>query len=188
MVDDFWRERNLGFNLNSISGVDLIWDKIQESRQNQTISFLISIAGVTFFIGGFLETITSAGNPTWLFFVPYKLQPPTQNFVSLFMVISGLMFSVIGVSSCIYYRFDKDYYFQMLKNDDARRNRHFSDRKIRAFGKQLIKAQNELGECKDYIMNNYYQNEVDSIHYCKLLGKHWHELVEEDNLLKNINA
>ena len=76
----------------------------------------------------------------------------------------------------------------MLKNDDARRNRHFSDRKIRAFGKQLIKAQNELGECKDYIMNNYYQNEVDSIHYCRLLGKHWHELVEEDNLLKNINA
>jgi hypothetical protein len=34
-----------------------------------------------------------------------------------------------------------------------------------------------------YLMTHYGQNEVDSIFYCKLLGDHWQELVQEQKLL-----
>jgi len=178
----------LGLYLNGFSGIDFVWDRIQESKKNKIISYLILITGVTFFIGGFLETITSPGNPTWLLFIPYKLEPLTQNFVSLFMLICGFMFSILGFSSCIYYKFDRDYYFDLIKEDDTKQNRRFSEHGTKAFSKQLIKTQNELGACKIYLMNRYNQNEIDSISYCKLLGKHWHELVEEDKLLTNINV
>lgn len=178
----------MGFNLNGLSSTDLVWDKIQESRQNQTISFLIVITGAIFFILGFFETITSTGKPSWLLFIPYKLAPPAQNFVSLFMILCGSLFSFVGISFCIYYKFDREHYFELLNGKDVNENRYFSDRKTKAFEKKLIGTQNTLGQCKNYIMNRYNQNEVDSIYYCKLLGKHWHELVEEDELLSILHG
>ena len=123
----------MGLYFNGFSGIDFVWDRIQESRKNQIISYLILITGVTFFSGGFLETITSSGNPTWLLFIPYKLEPLTQNFVSLFILISGFMFSILGLSSCIYYKFDRECYFNLIKEDDTKQNKRFSQHGTKAF-------------------------------------------------------
>ena len=62
----------LGFEVNELSGIDYMRERIQESRQNETISYLMFIAGAVFFIGGLIETVTSPGNANWFFFIPYK--------------------------------------------------------------------------------------------------------------------
>ena len=87
------------------------------------------------------------------------------------------MFSILGVSSCIYYKFDRDYYFNLIKEDNTEQNGRFSVHRTKACSKQLNKTQNELDACKIYLMNGYNQTEIDSSSYCKLPGKHWHELV-----------
>ena len=174
----------MDFKVNGLSGMDFVRERIQECRQNETISYLVFIAGAIFFIGGFLETITSTGNPNWFLFIPYKLGPQTYNFLSLFMVLSGFMFGVIGLSSCLYYNFDKASYLDLLKEVDIRKNIPLADRGTKAFSKELMGTQRELGECKKYIMNHIGLHESDSIYYCKLLGKHWHELVEEEKFLR----
>ena len=59
-----------------------------------------------------------------------------------------------------------------------------SDRGTKTFSKELLHARREQGDCKTYIMNQFGFDEEDSIHYCKLLGKNWRELVEEEKLLQ----
>jgi hypothetical protein len=175
----------LDFNLdfNRIPSNDLFWEKIQESRQNETISYIVFITGSIFFIVGFLDTITSIGTPAWLLFVPYKLEAPNFDFVSFFLELCGLMFLAIGFCSCVYYKSDREYYLGFLKDVDVKTSRYLVGRNTKAFAKQLKKDQNELRECKMYLMTHYGQNEVDSIYYCKLLGDHWQELVQEQKLL-----
>ena len=174
----------MGFKVNELSGMDYMRERIQESRQNETISYLMFIAGAVFFIGGLIETVTSPGNANWFFFIPYKIGFQANNFLSLFMVINGFMLLVFGLCAGIYYNFYRSSYLSLLNDVKNRQKIYFAERGTRAFGKELRHAQTELGECKNYIMNHIGLDERDSIYYCKLLGKHWHELVEEEKLLQ----
>ena len=170
----------MGFKYNELASTGLVWDKIQESRQNQTISYLIFIGGSILFTGGFIDTITSTGNLSWFLFIPYKLGSQNYNYVNLFMELCGFMFLTIGIFSSIYYKFNREYYLRYLKIDN--KNPRLADQGTKAFAKQITKDQNKLRDCKLYVMEHYGQNEIDSIHYCKLLGNHWQELVEENKL------
>ena len=95
------------------------------------------------------------------------------------MVINGFMLLVFGLCAGIYYNFYRSSYLSLLNDVKNRQKIYFAERGTRAFGKELRHAQTELGECKSYIMNNIGLDERDSIYYCKLLGKHWHELDPE---------
>jgi hypothetical protein len=175
------KNKKLSFKFNELANTGLLWDKIQESRQNETISYLIFIGGSILFTGAFIDTITSTENLNWFLFIPYRLGSQNINFVNLFMELCGFMFLTIGISSSIYYKLNKEHYLKYLKIDN--KNPLLADQGTKVFAKQLMKDQNELRECKLYIMEQYGQNEIDSIHYCKLLGNHWQELVEENKLL-----
>ena len=171
-------------NFNRLPCNDLFWERIQESRQNETISYLMFIAGAVFFIGGLLETITSSGNTNWFLFIPYKIGSQTNNLLGLFMVLNGFMLLVFGLSSCIYYNFSRSFYLNLLIEVKNKKKIPISDRGTKAFSKELFNAQRELGDCKTNIINHFGFDEEDSIHYCKLLGKNWRELVEEEKLLQ----
>jgi len=164
-----------------------VHEKIEESRHNETLAYLMFIAGVIFFVGGLLETVITTENPDWFLFFPYKITSHAYSLLGLFMVLSGFMLLVLGIVSCIHYTLDRAFYLDQLK--EVKVNKKNKELKIRAvdrgtksFARQLTRAHRELGECKRYLMNHMDLNENDSVYYCKVLGGGWRELVKEEEL------
>jgi hypothetical protein len=173
--------------VNRVSSVDYVHRKIEESRHNETLAYLMFMAGVLFFVGGILETVITTENPDWFLFFPYKITSHAYSLLGLFMVLSGFMLLVSGIVLCVFYVFDSAFYLDQLKEVNV--NKKNKELKIRAvdrgtkhFAKQLAHAHMELGECKKHLMNHMGLCENDSIYYCKLLGSRWSELATEKEL------
>ena len=170
-----------------ISGTDYVHERAEESRHNETLAYLMFMAGAIFFVGGVLETVIVTENPDWFLFFPYKITPHAPNLLGLFMVLSGFMLLVLGIALGIHYVLDRTFYSNQLKkvyiNEKNRESKtHAVDRGTKSFAKQLSSAHTEIGECKRYLMNHRGLNENDSVYYCSLLGGRWRELVKEDEL------
>jgi len=173
--------------VNIVSGMDYVHENVEESRHNETLAYLMFVAGAIFFVGGLLETVITTENPDWFLFFPYKITPHAYSLLGLFMVLSGFMLLVLGIVLCIYYVLDRAFYLDQLK--EVKVNKKNKELKIRAvdrgtkpFAKQLKRAHRELGECKRHLMNHMGLYENDSIYYCKILGDRWRELVKEEEL------
>ena len=172
---------------NRVSGMDSMHEKIEESRHNETLAYLMFIAGAIFFVGGLLETVITTENPDWFLFFPYKITPHAYSLLGLFMVLSGFMLLVLGIVLCVQYASDRAFYFGQLKEVNVtKKNKELKIRSVdqgtKTFAKQLARAHKELGECKRYLMNHMGLYENDSMYYCKVLGGRWRELVKEEEL------
>ena len=121
-----------------------VHEKIEESRHNETLAYLMFIVGAIFFIGGLLETATTIENPNWFLFFPYKIAPHAYNLLGLFMVLSGFMLLVLGISSCIYYALDRVFYLDQLKEVNVTNRKELkmrvANRGTKAFAKELMCA------------------------------------------------
>ena len=167
--------------------MDYVHERIEESRHNETLAYLMFMAGAIFFVGGLLETVITTENPDWFLFFPYKITPHAYSLLGLFMVLSGFMLLVSGIVLCIHYALDRAFYLDQLKEVNAnKKNKKLKiravDRGTKPFAKQLARVHRELGECKRYLMNHMGLYENDSIYYCKVLGDRWRELVKEEEL------
>jgi len=172
---------------NRVSGMAFIHEKIEEARHNETLAYLMFMAGAIFFIGGLLETVITTENPDWFLFFPYKITPHAYSLLGLFMVLSGFMLLVSGIVLCVQYASDRTFYLGQLKEVNVtKKNKklkiHAVDQGTKTFAKQLAHTHRELGECKSYLMNHMGLYENDSMYYCKVLGSRWRELVKEEEL------
>ena len=173
--------------VNRVSRMNYVYRKIEESRHNETLAYLMFIAVALFFVGGILETVITTENPDWFVFFPYKITSHAYSLLGLFMVLSGFMLLVVGIVLCIYYAFDRAFYLDQLKEVNVnKKNKELKiravDRGTKPFVKQLAHAHRELGACKRHLMNHMGLCENDSIYYCKLLGSRWSELAKEEEL------
>jgi len=55
---------------------DYLHEKTEESRHNESVAYLMFLAGAVFFVGGILETLSLAKvilveDPEWFLFIPY---------------------------------------------------------------------------------------------------------------------
>lgn len=50
---------------------DYLHEKAEDSRHNETISYLMIVIGSIFLVGGVLETILKVEDPNWLLFIPF---------------------------------------------------------------------------------------------------------------------
>ncbi|MDH5702160.1 MAG: hypothetical protein OEZ12_05235 [Candidatus Bathyarchaeota archaeon] len=171
----------------TISGIDYVHERAEESRHKETLAYLMFMAGAIFFVGGVLETVITTENPDWFLFFPYKITPDPPNLLGLFMVLSGFMLLVLGIALGIHYVLEGSFYSDQLKKVYVtEKNRESKklvvDRGARPFAKQLERAHTELGECKRHLMDHMGFNENDSMYYCGLLGDRWRELVMEEEL------
>ena len=167
--------------------MDSVLEKVEESRHNETLAYLMFMEGAIFFVGGLLETEITTENPDWFLFFPYKITPHASSLLGLFMVLSGFMLLVSGIVLCIHYELDRAFYLDPLKEVNAnKKNKKLKiravDRETKPFAKELVRAHRELGECKRHLMNHMGLYENDSIYYCKVLGGRWRELVKEEEL------
>ena len=168
------------------SGMDYVHKKIEESRHNEILAYLMFMAGAIFFVGGLLETIVTTENPNWFLFFPYKITPHAYSLLGLFMVLCGFMLLVSGIVLCFHYASDRAFYLNQLKEVSVNKKNLKSktlalDRGTKLFAKQLAQEHKELGECKTHLMSHMGLNEDDSMYYCKLLDNRWRELINEED-------
>ena len=174
--------------VRTISGLNFVHEKIEETRHNETLAYLMFMAGAVFFVGGILETLSFAKEPSWFLFFPYKITPHAYNLLGFFMVLSGFMLQVFGIVLGVHYVLDKTFYSELLKGVNANnKNKEFktrlTGRRTKALATQLERSHREIEDCKRHLMNKMGLCENDSVYYCKLLGDRWREMANEEELL-----
>ncbi|MEM2995659.1 MAG: hypothetical protein QXI91_06590 [Candidatus Bathyarchaeia archaeon] len=103
---------------------DYLHEKAEESRHNESVAYLMFLAGVVFFVGGILETISLATlsiieEPQWFLFIPYHANAHAGAVLGLAMIICGIALIVIGIATGISYSRDRQWYMQELRKANS---------------------------------------------------------------------
>jgi hypothetical protein len=93
---------------------DYLHEKAEESRHNETLSYLMFLAGAIFFVGGILETLSLTTEPNWFLFIPYCTEPYAGAVLGLALVISGLSLVVFGIAAGMNYSRYRGWYMREL--------------------------------------------------------------------------
>jgi hypothetical protein len=101
--------------MKDMSFRDYLHEKAEESRHNETLAYLMFLAGSTFFVGGILETLILAGNPEWFLFIPYHTEPLAGAVLGLALIISGFNLTVFGMASGLSRSRDRNWYMKELR-------------------------------------------------------------------------
>ena len=94
---------------------DYLHEKAEESRHNETLAYLMFLAGAIFFVGGLLETLSLTGNPEWFIFIPYHTEPLAGAVLGLALTISGLTLIIFGIVAGLTYSRTRSWYMQELR-------------------------------------------------------------------------
>jgi len=171
--------------VNPASGMGYLHEKAEESRHNETLAYMMFMAGAIFFVGGLLETVITAENPDWFLFFPYKITPHAYSLLGLSMVLGGFTLLVLGVVLGIHYAMDRALYMNQLKEAYAdKASKEWNKPPVSREPKTLFIKQpkkektNNIGECMKYLADKQGLSESDARGYCEMLGNRWRELVE----------
>ena len=94
---------------------DYLHEKAEESRHNETLAYLMFVAGAVFFVGGILETLSLTGNPKWFLFIPYHTEPLAGAVLGLALIVSGFTLIIFGIASGLSRSRDRSWYMQELR-------------------------------------------------------------------------
>jgi hypothetical protein len=101
--------------MKAMSFRDYLHEKAEESRHNETLAYLMFLAGAIFFVGGILETLSLTGNPEWFLFIPYHTEPLAGAVLGLTLIISGFTLIVFGIAAGLSRSRDRSWYMQELR-------------------------------------------------------------------------
>ncbi len=94
---------------------DYLHEKAEESRHNETLAYLMFLAGAIFLVGGIQETLSLAKDPEWLLFIPYHTDPIAGAALGLTLIISGFSLIIFGIAAGINYSRHRNWYMQELR-------------------------------------------------------------------------
>lgn len=98
---------------------EYLHEKAEESRHNETLAYLMFLAGAVFFIGGILATLSLPAQPKWFLIFPYYAEPNEGAFLGLTLWISGVLLIVFGIGASINYSNDRGWYMQELRKANS---------------------------------------------------------------------
>jgi hypothetical protein len=98
---------------------DYLHEKAEESRHNETVAYLMFLAGAIFFVGGILETLSLAKDPEWFLFIPYYTEPHAGAVLGLALIISGFSPIIFGIVAGISCSRDRGWYLQELRKANS---------------------------------------------------------------------
>jgi hypothetical protein len=93
---------------------DYLHEKAEESRHNETVAYLMFLAGAMFLVGGILETLSLTKTPSWFLLIPYSTDTSAGAVLGLALMISGFSLIVFGIAAGIDYSRDRSWYMQEL--------------------------------------------------------------------------
>jgi len=89
--------------MRAMSFRDYLHEMTEESRHNELTAYLMFLAGVMFFVGGILESLSLAENPEWFIFIPYHAESIAGAALGLSLIVSGLSLIVYGIVAGVRY-------------------------------------------------------------------------------------
>ncbi|MCL6577757.1 MAG: hypothetical protein K6T73_00015 [Candidatus Bathyarchaeota archaeon] len=98
---------------------DYLHEKAEESRHNETLSYLMFLAGAIFLVGGILETLSLTPQPNWFLIFPYVTEPFVGAVLGLSLVISGFSLIVFGIIVGLNYSRDRGWYMEELRKANS---------------------------------------------------------------------
>jgi hypothetical protein len=99
---------------------DYLHEKAAESRHNETIAYIMFLAGSVFCVGGILSSLVMSQEPSWFLFIPYIADFTEAMFLELsFLVIGGFLIVASIGSGWHYYRARNWYLKELTKAKDA---------------------------------------------------------------------
>jgi hypothetical protein len=102
---------------------DYLHEKAEESRHNETVAYLMFLAGTTFFVGGILENLLIGNiinaSPEWFLFIPYYAVFHSGTILGLALIICGLTLIVYGITAGISYSRDRSWYMNELRKANS---------------------------------------------------------------------
>ena len=94
---------------------EYLHEKAEESRHNETIGYLIIIAGAIFWLNGTLITVITENNPSWFLFLPYHLTSHPYSLLGLATILIGVVLLLFGMILIIHYALERSWYMQELR-------------------------------------------------------------------------
>jgi len=98
---------------------EYLHEKAEESRHNETVAYLMFLAGAVFFVGGTVETLCLTGEPNWFLFIPYYTEPLPGAVLGLVLIMSGISLIVFGIVAGLSYSRDRGWYMQELRKANS---------------------------------------------------------------------
>jgi len=98
---------------------EYLHEKAEESRHNETLAYLMFLAGAVFFVGGILENLCLGEVPKWFLFVPYHAEPLAGAVLGLTMIISGFSLLIFGIIIGLFCSHDRGWYMQELRKANS---------------------------------------------------------------------
>jgi len=98
---------------------DYLHEKAEESRHNETIAYLMFLAGTVFFVGGIISTLSLSKEPSWFLFIPYSADIIEGLFLELTFVVVGLCLIVVGIAAGMHYCKDRSWYMKELRKANS---------------------------------------------------------------------
>jgi hypothetical protein len=99
---------------------DYLHEKAAESRHNETVAYMMFLAGSVFFVGGILSSLGIGREPSWFLFIPYVTGFTEAMFLEIAFLVVGLFLIVAGIGAGLYYYRDRGWYMRELcKANDA---------------------------------------------------------------------
>ena len=98
---------------------EYLHEKAEESRHNETLAYLMFLAGTIFFTGGILENLSLGKEPEWFLIIPYCTEPVAGAFLGLTLMISGVALIVFGIAAGINFSNSRGWYMQELQKANS---------------------------------------------------------------------
>ncbi len=119
---------------------DYLHEKAEESRHNETVAYLMFLAGTIFFVGGILENLLISGvvgiKPEWFLIIPYYAVFHSGTVLGLALIICGLTLIVYGITTGISYSRDRGWYMNELRKANSMEEVLLSKKRISSEPKQ----------------------------------------------------